>query len=269
MKTRNIIIICVVSAISVWFILYYFIFKFEWSQIASFWNFNWDKIIASIGSIATFLAVGITLYDIRRRYQFDKIKFEFESTPLLKPLPMLSQDSDFLDYHPIKAQFNMGNQNQYIKEQFLKYHLITASNNIFKYKNFGTGFANNLKVSVSNSPDFLESNTLNDYENSMASNIEYLFSTAHLANIQQNVVNFQKDFFVRFSYKSKFNNKEYLETFRAEVKQLKVLLPVESIHQNYSQPLDGFDQQTPNITITKEYTQEHTHYYIHNFYQIN
>ena len=72
----------------IWFFWYFTIFKFDWTQIASFWNGNWDKVIASIGSIATAIAVGITSYDLQKRYRFEKNKFEFESDSFIKILPL-------------------------------------------------------------------------------------------------------------------------------------------------------------------------------------
>jgi hypothetical protein len=171
-----------ISVIS-WSLMYFFVFKFEWNSISVFWVRNWDKVFSSLGSIATSGALILTLYDISRRYDFEKTKFEFESAPLVKPIPLVFNEVDFIDYQAFKAQFNLGDHNEYIKEQYIRHHLITASQNIFKFRNFGSGVANNLVIKVSNSPDFSERNSMIDIDGSLASGMEYVFSLVHLTNL--------------------------------------------------------------------------------------
>ena len=92
------IIKTVITSLLVLICVYFLFFKFDWTALTYFWNGNWEKIISSTGSIATAAALMLALYDIRKRYQYEKIKFEFESDSIMKALPIFYGQLEKQDY---------------------------------------------------------------------------------------------------------------------------------------------------------------------------
>ena len=127
-------------------------------------------------------------------------------------------------------------------------------------KNAGKGVANNVKISISNSPNFIEGSYITDFENNFISGEILVFSVSHLPVPQINIIDWTKDLYIKYEGESRYNKNKFTNIYRAEIKELKVVLPINTINFVSSESLFSIQP----TSITKEYTENKSEYYIHN-----
>ncbi len=223
--------------------LFFIVFIFDWTQIASFWENNWDKLIASLGSIATAIAVGITSYDLQKRYKFEKNKFEFESDAfiVIDPINYNTGNSYML------MEINEKNEKEIIKSPI--YNLISINNSKFCFQNNG-GMAKNIEISVSNKPSFSDSAAMiTNFISKMGNKDSLMFSTKYFDKHRKDIIDWKENFYIQIKYENMYNRNITIEKYFAKVQLVTIL-----------RDLYVYNQTTKVVTEIKN--QESSEFYI-------
>jgi hypothetical protein len=187
-------------------------------------------IVQSIGSIATAIAVIISLTDIRKRWRFEELKFHFESDPCILVAPLFTE---------LKSLIEIDN-----KRQFSNYNFITINHNKFSLFNNGKGVASKIEVYICQDGLFELSETIKDLIYNLSPGNSAIISTDHFYNGQIRNLDWTRNFYIKLVYYSNYSKTRLFEDlYKAEVKEVK------NIIQNF------IEQQTQELFETNEIRQ--------------
>jgi hypothetical protein len=248
---QNFIWICLFGFVSY---LIFLIYSKLGESILPWMNQRKFVIVQSIGSVATAIAVSITLMDINNRYQFEQKKFHFESDPYISIVPIITNPVNILVDNQV-AQFNKC--------------LLTQSDFKFNLINNGNGIAGNVDVFISSDNLFETDTTICDKIFNFTPKESTSITTAHLYKKQNIKIDWKNNFFVKIIYKSNYSSIRIFEDlYKIEVKKVVVIRHiVDQSAQSEVQPL--FEQtNTLNQTEVTVKLEQIEHSYIHNIIPI-